>query len=104
MLNNKKFIEICEYGVKYTRSLKLDVEVHEICDILIKSLKIEMIDEYTFSDIEDIIEEYFEDILDNMEDTYETDFYEEELEEEIDTWVEHEEEYEYEYEYEYEII
>ena len=100
MLNNKKFVEIYEYGVKYTKSLKLDVEVHEIYDILMKSLKIEMIDEYVFSDIEDIIEEYFEDILDSMDCAYEPDFYEEELEEEIDTWVEYEEEYEYEYEYE----
>ena len=82
MLNNKKFVEIYEYGVKYTKSLKLDVEVNEIYSIL------------------DIIEGYFEDILDSMDCAYEPDFYEEELEEEIDTWVEYEEEYEYEYEYE----
>lgn len=83
--NNKEqqIILVSNYGFKYAKDLKLDVSFEEIHSILIKSIKLDNINNYTHTDIEDIIEEYYSNILDYMEYECDSDFFEEEIEEEI---------------------
>lgn len=83
--NNKEqqIILVSNYGFKYAKDLKLDVSFEEIHSILIKSIKLDNINNYTHTDIEDIIEEYYSNILDSMEYECDSDFFEEEIEEEI---------------------
>ena len=83
--NNKEqqIILVSNYGFKYPKDLKLDVSFEEIHSILIKSIKLDNINNYTHTDIEDIIEEYYSNILDSMEYECDSDFFEEEIEEEI---------------------
>lgn len=83
--NNKEqqIILVSNYGFKYAKDLKLDVSFEEIHSILIKSIKLDNINNYTHTDIEDIIEEYHSNILDSMEYECDSDFFEEEIEEEI---------------------